>query len=72
MKESGIAIVADALKMIPKGLEKRLEELEIRYRIETVQTTALMRLAAILSPGELRRLGVAQAPIRVENSQRVK
>ena len=32
--------------MVPKGLEKGPEELEIRGRLETVQTTALLRSVA--------------------------
>ena len=43
-----ILIVFDVLGMVPKGLEKRLEELEIRGRIETIQTTAVLRSARIL------------------------
>ena len=38
-----ILIVDGALGMIPKGLERRLEGLEIRERMETFQTTALLR-----------------------------
>ena len=36
------------LGMVLKGLEKKLEELEIRGRIKTFQTTGLLRLAKIL------------------------
>ena len=43
-----IPIVIGALGMVPKGLERSLEELEIRGRIETIQTTALLRSARIL------------------------
>ena len=38
-----IAIVVGALGTVLKGLEKRLEELEISGRIETIQTTALIK-----------------------------
>ena len=41
MKVTMILIVVGALETVPKGLEKRLEELEIRERIETIQTTVL-------------------------------
>ena len=41
-------IVFSALGTIYKGLEKRLEELEIRESTETIQTTALLRSAIIL------------------------
>ena len=37
-----------ALGIVHKGLERRLEVLEIRGRIETIQTTALLRSARIL------------------------
>ena len=47
MKVTVIRILVGALGMVPKGLEGRLEELEIR-RIETIQTTALLKSAKIL------------------------
>ena len=37
-----------ALGMVPKSLEKRIEELEMRGRIETTQTTAWLKSAGIL------------------------
>ena len=40
MRVKVIPIVVGALEMVPKSLGKRLEELEIRGRIETIQTTA--------------------------------
>ena len=43
-----VPIMVGALGTVPKGLEKRLEELEIRRRIEPIQTTALLRSARIL------------------------
>ena len=48
MKATGIAIVVDTLGTILKGLEKRLEELENRDRIKTIQTIALLISAGIL------------------------
>ena len=48
MKETVIPIVIGALESIPKGLVKRLEDLETRRQIETIQTTALLRSARIL------------------------
>ena len=36
------------LGTVPKGLERRLEELEVQERIETIQTTVLLRSARIL------------------------
>ena len=41
-------IIAGALQIVPKRLESRLKELEIRGWIETTQTTALLRSARII------------------------
>ena len=38
-----IPIVVGSLGMVPKSLAKKMEELEIRGQIETIQTTALLR-----------------------------
>ena len=35
-----MSIVIGAVGTVPKGLEKELEDLEIRGRAETIQTTA--------------------------------
>ena len=43
-----ISVVIGALGTIPKGLIKRLEDLEIRGQVETIQTTALLRSDRIL------------------------
>ena len=43
-----VNIVVGALGTVPKHSEKRLEDLEIRGRIETIQTTALLQSARIL------------------------
>ncbi len=43
-----ILIVIGALGTVTKGLVQRLEELEIRGRVETIQTTALLRSIRIL------------------------
>ena len=48
MKVKVVPIVIGALETIPKALEKNLGELEIRGRIETIQTTALLGSARIL------------------------
>ena len=66
MKVTVIPIVIGALGKIPKGLLKRLEDLEIGGQVETIQTTALLRLARILSRvlQILRRLAVTQTPVR--------
>ena len=48
MKMTVLSIVIGALETIPKGLVKELEDLEIRGLVETLQTTALLRLTRIL------------------------
>ena len=48
MRVTVILIVIGALGMIPKGLVRGLEELEIGGKIKTIQTIALLRLARIL------------------------
>ena len=48
MKVTFIPIVIGALGRITEGLIKVLEDLEIRGRVETIQTTALLRSARIL------------------------
>ena len=48
MKVTIIPIVIDALGTAPEGLLKGLEDLEIRGRVETIQTTTLLKTARIL------------------------
>ena len=48
MKVAIVPIVIDAFGTITKGLLKGLEDLEIGGRVETIQTTALLRTARIL------------------------
>ena len=48
MKVMVISIVTGALGTITKRLIKKLEQLEIRGRVETIRTTALLRLVRIL------------------------
>ena len=48
MKVTIVPIVIGALGTITKGLLKALEDLEIGWRVETIQTTALPRTARIL------------------------
>ena len=43
-----IPIVIGALETTPKGLVRRLEELKIGGRAETIETTVLLRSARIL------------------------
>ena len=60
MKVTIVTIVIGAFGTITKGLLKGLEGLEVDGRVETIQTTALLRMARIL-----RR--VLETP--VENNQ---
>ena len=48
MKVRVIPIVIGTLDTVTKGLIQGLKDLEIRERLETIQTTALQRLARIL------------------------
>ena len=48
MKVTIVPIVIGALGTITKGLLKALEDLEVGGRVETIQTTALLRTARIL------------------------
>ena len=43
-----IPIVISAFSTLPKGLLKGMEDLEVGRRVETIQTTALLRMARIL------------------------
>ena len=47
MKGAVIPIVIGALGTVPNGKRKRLEELEIRGRIDTIQTSVLLRSVGI-------------------------
>ena len=48
MKVTIVPIVIGALGTVIKGLLKGLEDLEVSERVETIQTTALLRTARIL------------------------
>ena len=48
MKVTIVPIVIGALGTVTKGLLKGLEDLEVGRRVETIQTTALLRTARIL------------------------
>ena len=48
MNVTFIQTIIDALGTITKGLIQGQEDLEIRGRVETIQTTALLRSARIL------------------------
>ena len=47
MQVTVIPIVVSVVGMVPKGLERGLEQLEIGRRIKTIHTTVLVRLARI-------------------------
>ena len=47
MKVTFIPIVIGALGTVTEGLIKRLEDVKIRGRVETIQTIALLRSARI-------------------------
>ena len=65
MKVTIILIVIGALSSVTKGLVKKLKNLEIIGRVETIQTTTLLRSARILrSLGDFRRLAVTQTPVK--------
>ena len=48
MKVTVLPIVISALGTVTNGFIKRLEDLEKRRRVETIQTTALLRSARTL------------------------
>ena len=48
MKVPFIPIISGALGTVTEGILKGLEELEIRWQVETIQTTTLLRSARIL------------------------
>ena len=48
MKVTIISIVIGAFGTITKGLLKGLEDLEVGGRVETLQTTALLRTVRVL------------------------
>ena len=60
MKVTIVPIVIGALGTITKGLLKGPEDLEVGGRVETIQTTALLRTTRILR----RVLAVTQTPVK--------
>ena len=64
MKVTIISIGIGAFGTVTKGLLKGLEDLEVGGRVETNQTTALLRTARILRRVlETRRLAVTQTSV---------
>ena len=66
MKVTFIPILIDVLGTVTKGLIKRLEDLEIRGQVETIQITAIIEISQNTekSPGDLRRFAVTQTPVK--------
>ena len=67
MKVTIVPIGIGALGTITKGLLKGLEDLEVGGRVETIQTTALLRTARILrrvleTCGDLLSLNSCEKP----------
>ena len=61
-----IPIVIGAFGTVTKGLLKGLEDLDIGRRVDTIQTTALLRTGQNTekSSGDLRRLALTQVPVK--------
>ena len=65
MQVTIIPIVIGAFGTVTKGLLKGLEDLEVGGRVETIQTTVLLRTARILRRVlETWRLAVTQTPVK--------
>ena len=66
MKVTIIPIVIGAFGTVTKGLLKGLEDFEVDGRVETIQTTTLLRNGQNTekSPRDLRRLAVTQTPVK--------
>ena len=65
MKVTIVPIVIGAFGTVTKGLLKGLENLEVGGRVETIQTTLLLKTARIVtSRGDLWRLAVTQSPVK--------
>ena len=59
-------IVIGAFGTVTKGLLKGLEDFEVRGRVETIQTTALLKTWQITEESlrDLKRLAVTQSPMK--------
>ncbi len=66
MKVTIILIVIGAFGTVTKGLIMILEDMEIKGRMGTIQTTALLKTGQNTekSPGHLRRLAVTQTSVK--------
>ena len=65
MKVTIIPIVIGAFGSVTLGLLKGLKDLEVRRRVETIQTTTLLRSARILSRvRDLRKFDLTQKSLK--------
>ena len=66
MKVTVVSILIGALGTVIKGLIQGLEDLEIRVRVETIQTTASLRSVGIMRrvPGDQKKFAVTQNPVK--------
>ena len=67
MKVTIIPIVIGSFDTVTKGLLKSLEDLEVGGRVETIQTTALLKTARVLrrileTYGDLLSLNLLERP----------
>ena len=63
MRVMMLPIEINSFRTVHKGLERGLEELEIRGRIETIQTTEITQNTE-KSPGGLRELATTQTILK--------
>ena len=63
MRVTIVPIAIGSFGTVTKGLLKGLEDLEVGGRMETIQTTVLLKTAK-KSPGDLRRVTVTQTPMK--------
>ena len=66
MKVTIVPIAIGAFDTITKGLLKRLEDLEVGGRVETIQNYYIIENGQNTekSPGDLRRFAVTQTPVK--------
>ena len=64
MKVTIITIVIGDLGAVSKGLLKRLRDLEVGGRVETINSIIENGQNTEKSPGDLRRLAVTQTPVK--------
>ena len=74
MKLTGMPIVMGALGTILKGLLKELEDIEIKRTGRNHQDYSIIKIGQNTekSPGDLRKLAVAQIPVKCSSNTDVK